>query len=395
MTGGRERFLSRCWTSYEIDQDFREWPLTWRLTLAPGYGSTEIDEIVELLDANPVARVYVDATLVGTGRCDAWEPGISRTDGSYINVEGQGVLGACLDDAMPLGWSPRNLTIGQAVESVLAKWAIRVVGSNAANRAACTMRTVLTRGVATARVDTHTNALGHSRESIEKGTVEPDHTHEVADDRPIRPRPEESRGSWLRRFLGYHNLTMWECADGSVFVGLPNYNQRPMGDIVLHDRIAQFGGFDLPEGRVLDSRAPRRPGRQHTHVIVTGRIGRGGALRVHRNARDEGLISRGYDNRLIVSDDEVRDEAQAHAKALAIMAAERMPTLEYEATIVGHGLGRYLLAGDTIIRVRDAACHLNGVNMYVVKRSFTYDRKQGARVKLGAVRKGTWVPSAE
>ncbi len=385
-----ETYFQRCWDSYELDQDLREWPMTWRLTMGP-MGTPTTTRFLERVAHNPVARCYVGGTLICTGRVETWEPGGGRENGrSFLNVAGTGPLGQAAEDDVPLGWSPRNLTIGQAVTELLSKWGIEVRGSNELQRAAVTRRTTRAPDIAAGRAGVDVNAAGNRAQQVGTGTVTTsDKTTTVFDDRAIRPRPGEKRLEWLRRFLAHHKLLACESADGALFIGVPDYDQAPMADIVrLPD------GSQPREGCVASSRAPRRPGRQPSSVTVTGRVERGGQRRVKATVADQDRIDRGWLIDRIVADDQVRDQAQAQAKAESIVAAEAMRALEYEAEITGHGVGPYLLAPDTIVRVRDAICALDGVLMYVVKRSFSYDRKAGARVKIGCVLPGLWLPTS-
>ena len=129
--------------------------------------------------------------------------------------------------------------------------------------------------------------------------------------------------------------------------------------------------------------------------MVTARVGRTGETRLSATETDSELEALGWSHRQIVVDNTIRDLTAARNKARALMAAARLPTLEYEAEIAGHGVGRFLLAPDTMVRVRDASAFLDNELMYCIRRSFGYDRKNGAFVKVGCVRPNLWVPGGE
>jgi prophage tail gpP-like protein len=385
IVGGQA--YERCWTNFEIDQDVRKWPSSWRLTAQPVRSQIVQDLRAAVRDAAEV-QVHVDGTTVSTGRILDIESGVDRTKGSYVNVSGGGCMAPSTKSCVALGQSLGGLTIKDAIEQKLAPWMVEVIGSNATNRAACTMRTVRTQIPGQSDV-TYTRTVdgGATHVNYQEAGEPTSRVTQVPDDRKVVARPGETAADWVRRFVAQSNLLCWETARGQLFVGLPNYELPPLLTVVVPETPDTV---DPTEGQVVSSKLVERPGDQATEVQVTGRVGRAGATRVSATVYDTDLFDRGWYSTRIVTDDQLRDQAKAQAKANQILWAEQLESYVYEVTIAGHGVGRALPAIDTMVNVRDPICGVNET-LWCAARRFSYSRDQGATVTLTLVRPGLWV----
>jgi prophage tail gpP-like protein len=95
----------------------------------------------------------------------------------------------------------------------------------------------------------------------------------------------------------------------------------------------------------------------------------------------------------LITDDKLRDNSKAQAKADQALHAEQLDCYGYEVEIAGHGVGRFLPSVDTLINVRDEVCELSTV-LWCAARTFSYTRDGGATVKLTLVKPGLWTPEA-
>ena len=333
VAGGVE--YTKCWTSFEVEQDIRKWPGSFRFTASPA--TSDITRaLTEAVRNAEIVSVRVDGTTVSTGRIVDIEQGVSREQGTYVNVSGAGPLGPATKSCMPLGHSCRGMTVKDAVAYALSPWGVEVIADNAANRAACVMRTQRTRQTGDNTLHTE-NVAGGAGGHINFQQASPDaqRTAQVPDDRAVVARPGETVADWIKRFLAQVGMLCWETARGQVFIGLPDYTMPPLYTIV----VPEVPDNATPvEGQVISSKLVERPGDQATCVTVTGRVGRAGATRVWARATDDILTDTGWISAKIVTDDKLRDQVKAQTKANQILRAEQLESYVYECTIAGHGV---------------------------------------------------------
>lgn len=388
LTVNGESF-DRCWTSYEVTQDVRRWPCDWRLEASPATSETGRALYTAVRNA-AVVEVNVDGTTVCHGRIVDIERGIDRSKGTYITISGTGPLGPTTKACIPTGHTVAGMTIADAVTDVLSPWEIEVIGSNAANRAACTTRTVRDTSSGQSALVENVDGAGNTRLDATPAAADTARIRQVADDRKVVARPGETVADWLNRFLRQHQLMMWETARGQVFVGLPDYDLPALFTIVVPATPA----LDEPvEGQIVSAKLIEKPGDQATSVTVTGRVGRAGATKVSATASDDTAIAAGWWSPRLVTDDKLRDQGKAQARADQILHAEQLDCYGYEVEIAGHGVGRFLPAVDTLINVRDEVSELETV-LWCAARSFSFTRDGGATVKLTLVKPGLWTPEA-
>jgi prophage tail gpP-like protein len=376
------------WTSFEVQQDVRSWPMDWRFTASPVVAEDVRQLCTDVRNAAPV-EVDVDGTTVAVGQIVDIERGIDRQRGTYATIAGTGPLGPTTSAAMPLGHDIRGMTIRDAVTSALSPWDIEVIGSNAANRSACTTRTQRVSSPGQSEIH-EVDGAGGTR--IEATAAEADTSRiiTVPDDRAVRARPGESVADWLNRFLRQVGMLCWETATGKVFVGLPDYTMPALFTVVVP---ATPVLSEPTEGQIVSSKLIEKPGDQATSVTVTGRIGRGGATAISATATDAALVDAGWHSPRIITDDKLRDLAKAQARADQSLRAEQLGSYVYEVTIAGHGVGRFLPAIDTMINVRDEVCEIRET-LWCAGRKFVFDRDKGASVQLTLVRPGLWAPES-
>ena len=111
--------FDRCWTSFEVQQDIRTWPMDWRFTVQPVTTTTAQDLTARVRDAATV-QVHVDGTPVASWKIVDIETGIERGKGTYATISGTGPLGQACKAAMPLGHTARGMTVKAAVTDALA-----------------------------------------------------------------------------------------------------------------------------------------------------------------------------------------------------------------------------------------------------------------------------------
>lgn len=413
---GQERF-DRCWKSYSIDQDVRNYGASWRLTCGPA-DSTVAQRLIFLLTSDPTIVVKLDGTTLATGRVVDLEIGGDRSpQGSYVNVSGTDALGLAVRSQLPLGFPrsggtlQRNMTLAEVISTALAPWDVAVTGTNEINRAAVTTRLVRVppeEATAEGRAPQSTRwvtAPGGGRYLDPSGATPtyrdstssvgatagimtgPEKLREVYDDRAIMSLPGQTVGDWLTKVLKDQGLLAWGTATGEVFIGSPNYGT---GSVLTVER-KEIGNGPPEEGTILDGKWIRRYGDQPTHIYVSGRVGRNGATRVSYEATDDTLVALGWHMRRVESDDKIRSQAKAQERAEELLREAQLQSYVYECTIAGHGVGVALPAIDCMITVKDPLCGLNGVPLYCIARSFEYGPPPtGASVNLTLVRPDLW-----
>lgn len=183
----------------------------------------------------------------------------------------------------------------------------------------------------------------------------------------IYPKPNEGGFQYFVRFahrVGYH---AWAQPDGQgIVIGAPTYEQEPAGDLVLI-RGEQGTGNNILEANI-DTDNTRVP----SHVFVRGKGSKPGdkSLPIGYAINPDAP----YFKPFYLTDDESATKDHADAVARFVLGKALREALCYRVKVRGwtSSSGR-LYSVDTILRVRDEACGIEG-EMWVEERTFTKSR---------------------
>jgi prophage tail gpP-like protein len=351
----------------------------------------DVTDVISRLRANPQVAIKIDGTTISVGRICDIEIGGSRDDrGSFVNVSGFDMSGQAALSDLPVGFHAHGeQTFTDLIRAAVEPWGLPVVTSNALNRAAITYRTVVPPPPPDVSPEVAA-ALARDRAAmVAAGQTPPpavaaeQTVTETAQSREMHARPGEGVVEWIRRVAEQHHLLVWCTALGELFVGRPNYDQAPA------IRIMRRWGAPVCEGTIVDASWVERYDTA-TSIHVVGRVGRGGATSIDATETDTERAERGWDVRRVVSEDGMRDQAAAESKAKQLLRAEQLGAVTYRARFAGHGVGRRMVAPDTIVEVSDDVCGLDGMRLYCVSREFSLDRDAGASCEIECVRPGLW-----
>lgn len=372
------------WQSWEVDTDIRKIPSTqWRCTFGPA-ASSDVREVRDFLRVNPVVQIKVCGTPIATGRVVDRETMGDRDSGSILNISGSDVLGPAVKTGLPLGFQAHGeQTVGELIAQAVARWGVSVITDPSLDRRALTTRRVvrdgITRDVAES-VDPSGATVYRQEEVVPAGVTEV----ETRQSRDLHGRPGETALAWLQRLLEQHRLVAWTTTDGRLFVGRPDYDQP----ILMTLERARSSGPPV-EGTIVSGVLVEREGDQFGRVTVVGRVGRQGQTAVRGVAVDDDLIARGWDCETIVSDESLRDQAGAEAKAQQLLRESQASSFEYRCTLAGLGIGPHMPAPDTLCAVQDEICDVFE-SLYCVARKFRCDRDAAPVSDLVFIRPNLW-----
>jgi prophage tail gpP-like protein len=326
--------------SYEIDLDMLEladaWSVSLRFTLSAWQYAAPDNPIVIECNGRPVVTGLIDES---TRRID-------KSGGKLLELQGRDRGGRLVDSAAPL------LDLSGLGILDLARGLVTAIGGfdlfptvslqNATNR-----RLMVGGG-------------GRARTSAEPAIdTSPDRS-----DR--RVRPGQTRAQVLEDWLTQAGLLGWSSADGSTFVvGRPNYAQEPQYEL----RVPAAGSARRRDGNVLAMSSRETAGDRYSRIIVLG-SGAGNARNFGANVQRRGVALQGPNadgtgrsftlpKDLIITDDDLRSQAAAQARADHEMALRESLAAQITATVRGHSQAfgatgkRANYAIDTLVRVVD------------------------------------------
>lgn len=372
------------WQSWEVDTDIRKIPSTqWRCTFGPATNS-DVREVRDFLRLNPVVQIKVCGTPIATGRVVDRETYADRDNGSILNVSGADALGSAVKACLPIGFQAHGeQSVRELITQAVQRWGIETITDASLDRRAITARRVVRDGI-TRDIAVEVDASGTTRYREEDVLPAGAREVETRQSRELHGRPGETVLAWLQRLLEQHRLSAWTTADGRLFVGRPDYDQPILMTI---ERVV--GSGPPTEGSIIDGGLIERDGDQFGKVTVVGRVGRQGRTAIRAEATDEDLLARGWDSELIVTDESLRDQAAAEAKALQLLRESQVSAREYHCTLAGLGIGAAMPAPDTMCAVQDEDADVFE-SLYCVARKFKCDRDAAPVSSLVFIRPNLW-----
>lgn len=364
------------WTEYSISNDMLSAADDFSLTVAP-----MTREIWQALAPDSEVQVFIDGTRVLSGFIDDRVRTASKDGGSLLRVSGRDRGGRLVDESMDLT-TFSGLTLRDLAKRISAPWFDDVVFSNADNRTLVRGR----KGRKAAAYGEPTPAQG----ILEKSKA------------PKKVEPGEQRWSVLAPFLEAAQLLAWSSADGKhLIVGKPNYQQEAQFSFLipardsLHPQLANVEDYER-----IDSVADR-----YSSIRVVG-ASRGNARDYGRSVTartavvtdGSGPDGTGKDFRhrknLIIADDDIRNTADAEARARREMLLRNARGQVIKLTVPGHSQ-RYehnafptLFAFDTIAEVIDEEIGERG-RYLITDVEFTSSKSSGAMTRMTLVPEGT------
>ena len=338
--------------SYSIKTSMRSLASTFMLTIKI-FGN-EYKELFETLKEHPEVKLFVDGTQQLVGRVGDINIGQDRSQGSWINISGEDLLGCAAKSSIPRGFSAANLSIKESLEKLLEPWNISVINSNDTNIRLISQRHVIT------EEEKHFWNESTKDWKIEKTKKEFDVT--VKDDRPLVPQPGQNIGSWIQLILERHKYLGWLSATGELVICRPNYNQDPIPQITV-------GTIGNGEGAVKRAELVYVPIDISTNIEVAGRIGRKGSAKFSTQVTNDELIASGWYKYTLEVDDELRDQSKGQDKALRIKHDEWFNGWNWKCTINGHSANNFLPCTDLVVHCIHPALDIDE-NLYCIERVF-------------------------
>ncbi len=373
------RVVIENWTSYDIQSDMLT--AADAFTLALGPADPEDEEFGAIWSAvAPDAEVQVlldDVTLM-SGFVDD-RIGNSAMDADTITVSGRDRAGRLLDESMELV-AFKGLGLVELAQKIAGPWFERIELSNATNRAL---------------------VMGKARGAKGgRAYKEPSIPRSARAYRKVEPG--ETRWGVLEYFLREMELLAWPSADGkALIIGKPNYDQEPTFKF-FHPRA---GSRRAVEGNCLSFSIRQSVGERYSQVIAVGSNAAGILNYGEKSVKRRGVASNGaglygvgkdFTRRkvLLLSDDAVKDDAQAKVRAEREMAERDAQGYEITVQVEGHaqdvagGRAPTLYACDAMAHVESEVFGVKGLFMITSVR-FKRDRQQGEITELRLVPKGT------
>jgi prophage tail gpP-like protein len=175
-------------------------------------------------------------------------------------------------------------------------------------------------------------------------------------------------------------ITWWMTAQGDIFFGKPNYAQEPSFNFAYYTpRTASAQRFN----NVLSYSVRRSMGERYSEIAVKGQgrpSAKGGVFGSSRattqgakfdaTAKDDELIARGIERKLIIADNDCVDRAMAQRRADFEMGMRRMKGLTIELTVPGFRQNDRLFTIDTLATLKIETLGIDGT-FWIVQRRFT------------------------
>ena len=381
----------RSWTRYSFNSHFLRPTGGWHFEIG---GKTIDKKLIASLAPGVKIQLSVNGHPQCTGRVDDLEVSADRHSGTVLRLSGRDMLGQVLDaNADPQLRFTKDMTLQQFLESILVTQFhfTAVLGDSLDNR-----------GVVT----------GQNRGEKRSKKGKPLKSIQI---HQIKPYAHESALGFIERIIKRHGFWIWNSADGkNVIVDVPDFESDPLYSL------RRRTNTDALHNNILAGTVRLSMADQPTHLVCCG-FGGGGDVAHTRlrclignpvfSANNGPLLDRYPDIQVIQTDftilsppaidipeprvvylydPESRSDEQL-ANFARRMLAERMHqslTAYYE--VAGHTQAGIPWAVDTIVNVQD---DIGGLSepMYVLSRTFTKDRQNGARTQLELIRPGSLV----
>jgi prophage tail gpP-like protein len=220
---------------------------------------------------------------------------------------------------------------------------------------------------------------------------------------PTRATTKIDPGQRISSILDTHTkrlgVTWWMTADGSLFIGKPNYNQPTSYSFIVADddpnanNVESYSVEYAIDGRFSELQVNGQGNASKGVLFST--TSSSGKPRYKGVSRDPDLVERGIIRKTIIADGDVTSKREAQHRADIEQGQRRLSALVIKLTVADFGQPRgqgtfALYAIDTLASVRIDEAGIDGT-YYVTQRRFREDRGR-RRTELTLHEKGVWLP---
>jgi len=341
-------------------------------------------------DAFERVELFVDGAKQLTGLLDKVK-GREGLEGPTINLVGRDMGGQVEDEDLPTSFNYMNVTVLELLDAVLGKYGVEVVVGNEDNRVVVATKKKKYQFAETdlewaKKQKWWKKIIGKPKKTANSTLTA--YTTVVQNrkiNKEIRPKPDDTRMSFISRVLASQNLMGWFSADGKFIVGLPNYAQDPMFHVT---RAVRIPGRPIPKQRTPDMNNVEKgekesnPGQRYSAVYVYGRQGK---TPIRAEAHDLYLEAKGVDRPWRHRDKKIDSVEEAQRVADRMLYESQIRGTAFNYKLTGFGQGDHLFAFDTVFDVWDdsPAVYYHG-QLYCTQLVFDYDKDSGptTNVKL-------------
>jgi len=339
-------------------------------------------------------ELFVDGAKQLTGLLDKVK-GKEGVGGPTINLVGHDMGKQVEDEDLPKGFNYKNVYLLDLVDAVLGKYDVEVVIGNEDNRVVVSTKKKKYQFADTdlewAQKQKWWKQVIGKPKKTENSTLTA-YTNVIRNrkiNKEVRPKPDDTRMSFLARLFKSQNLMGWFAADGKFIIGLPNYDQAPLFHIT---RAVRVPGKPLPEQRTPDMNnveegsSEKAPGQRYSVVKVFGRQGK---TPIRAEAHDTYLEALEVDRPWRHTDHKIDSIEEAQRVADRILYESMIRGTSYDYTLTGFGQGDHLFAFDTVFDVWDdsPACNVHS-QLYCTQLELDYDKDSGPTTKVKLQEKG-------
>jgi prophage tail gpP-like protein len=193
-------------------------------------------------------------------------------------------------------------------------------------------------------------------------------------------------------------IAWWMTAQGDVYFGKPDYTQAPSFEFSAYKARTK----NASRTNVLRWSMRRSMGDRYSEVAVFGQgrpSSKGGVFggskktmtssKFHASAKDDELVARGIERKLIVVDNDCADRAMAQRRADFEMGMRRMKGLTIELTVPGFRQNGRLYTIDTLATVKLEAIGVDGT-FWLVQRRFV-EKNDQRRTEMTLFQPKVWL----
>jgi len=196
--------------------------------------------------------------------------------------------------------------------------------------------------------------------------------------RDARPRMRETVWEFIDRHCRRFGVMCWVDARGRLVIGAPDYDQEPIMRLVR-----TLAPTAEEPNNILEGGSTERWDGLSSEVTVYGRAhGQDGSRsRFVGHATNPNVD---VHRPVVIHDPSCRTTEEAQRRANEELGRQREDAFFLEYDVPHHGQGSRLYAIDTVLDVLDEEAAVEGL-FYVVGRTFTCSRQEGAKTRLRLV----------
>jgi prophage tail gpP-like protein len=196
--------------------------------------------------------------------------------------------------------------------------------------------------------------------------------------RDARPRMRETVWEFIDRHCRRFGVMCWVDARGRLVIGAPDYDQEPIMRLVR-----TLAPTAEEPNNILEGGSTERWDGLSSEVTVYGRAhGQDGSRsRFVGHATNPNVD---VHRPVVIHDPSCRTTEEAQRRADEELGRQREDAFFLEYDVPHHGQGSRLYAIDTVLDVLDEEAAVEGL-FYVVGRTFTCSRQEGAKTRLRLV----------